>query len=80
MNEENKQEDIYYSQFMQEIKRVSKETGIKIPELYYRYGLCRCYKCDKEILVFAWPHKIPKEKPIPETIGRKATTMSGRKY
>ncbi|MDP2809490.1 MAG: hypothetical protein Q8O34_05025 [Rhodocyclaceae bacterium] len=80
MNEENSQEDLYYGQFMQEIKRVSKETGIKIPESYYRYGICRCYKCEKEILAFAWPHKIPREKPIPETIGRRATSMSGCKY
>ncbi|MFA6897145.1 MAG: hypothetical protein WCQ96_02590 [Patescibacteria group bacterium] len=73
-------EEIYYNDFMQEISRVSKETGIEIPELYYRYGLHHCYKCEKEILVFAWPHKVPREKPMPKTIGNNFTKTTGHKY
>ena len=31
-------------------------------------------------MAFAWPDKIPKEKPMPRTLGERATAMSGSKY
>ncbi len=80
MNKEDNKEDLYYSQFMKEIEIISKETGIEIPKTYYRYGLCECYKCGKKILAFAWPDESPKEQPMPKTIGKRATKMSGEEY
>lgn len=82
----------FYLQFIEKAKKVSKQTGVAIPEgKYYRYGITTCWKCKKEILVFDWPKggikdymiwekTPPKVKPIPKTIQYRFSKTAEEKY
>jgi len=57
-----------------------------LPTGHYRYGIYKCWKCGKEILVFTWPEKDlfdksgPKVKPVPKTIQYRYSDTVGGKY
>lgn len=69
--------------FKEELKRVSRETRVNVPHSYYRTAVEGCWKCGKDILVFAWPgatsDKEP-EIPRPRTLERRYTKMSESTY
>jgi len=45
-------------QFRVKLKKISKQTGVEIPNnSYYQTGFCKCWKCKQEILVFSWHEK-----------------------
>lgn len=67
-------EEVYH-EFNKKVKEISSSTEMVLPEPgYYYYGIVDCWKCKKEILVFAWGQwddwdvEKPKEIPIPSTI------------
>ena len=74
------------AQYLVKVKEIAKQTGIELPVHYYRYGFCKCWKCKREIIVFAWPKtsewdkSAPKVKPIPRTIQYRYSNTVGNKY
>jgi hypothetical protein len=72
--------------FHYKVNIIAKRTGIELPESYYRYGFCKCWKCKREIIVFAWPKtsewdkSAPKVKPIPRTIQYRYSATVNNKY
>ena len=74
------------ARFQVKVKEVAKQTGIELPDHYYRYGFCECWKCKREIIVFAWPKtsewdkSAPKVKPVPQTIQYRYSNTVGNKY
>ena len=72
--------------FQVKINEIAKQTGIELPNRYYRYGFCKCWRCKSEIIVFAWPkasewdYSAPKVKPIPRTIQYRYSKTVGREY
>lgn len=73
------------AQFQVKVKEISKQTGIELLGHYYRHGFCKCWKCKREIIVFAWPkvsqwdNSAPKVMPIPQTVQyRYSSTVGGR--
>ena len=74
------------AQFQIKVKEIAKQTGIELPNRYYRYGFCECWKCKREIIVFAWPktsqwdRSAPKMEPIPRTIQYRYSNTVGGKY
>ena len=70
-----KQCEEVYKKYNQKVKQISNDTKIVLPETgYYYYGIVDCWKCKKEIIVFAWEEwgewdeEKPQEIPIPSTI------------
>src|SRR5690606_23854946 len=72
-----------YLMFQAKMQRVAKANKIKLPAAYYRYGLCKCWKCKREIIVFAWPkdglhdESAPRVEPIPRTIRYRFSKTAG---
>ena len=72
--------------FQVKVNEIAKQTGIKLPDRYYRYGFCECWRCKREIIVYAWPkasewdNSAPKMKPIPQTIQYRYSKTVGDKY
>jgi hypothetical protein len=72
--------------FQVKVKEIAKQTGVELPDRYYRYGFCECWKCKREIIVFAWPkasewdNSAPKVKPVPRTIQYRYSNTVGGKY
>ncbi|RKU21399.1 hypothetical protein C6500_06480 [Candidatus Poribacteria bacterium] len=73
------------ARFHVKVNEIAKQTGIKLPDRYYRYGFCECWRCRREIIVYAWPkasewdNSAPKMKPMPQTIQyRYSNTVGGR--
>ena len=73
------------ARFQVKVKEIAKQTGIELPVHYYRYGFCKCWKCKREIIVFAWPkdsewdNSQPRVRPMPQTIQyRYSKTVGGR--
>lgn len=66
--------------------KIAEKTGVQLPTGYYRYGLCTCWKCGKEILVFTWPqHRLcpevpPRQQPIPRTLKYVYSKTARKKY
>ena len=75
-----------YLKFRKKAEKIAKISNLKLPKTYYRYGICRCWKCKREIIVFAWPkdglhdNRAPKHKPIPRTIQYRFSKTIGSKY
>ncbi|MFM8332818.1 MAG: competence protein CoiA family protein [Candidatus Methylumidiphilus sp.] len=74
-----------YVKFQAKAEQVAKVCGIELPTAYYRHGLCTCWKCKREIIVFAWPKNgihddsPPKIKPVPKTVQyRYSNTLNGK--
>ncbi len=75
-----------YLKFEEKARRIAQECNIEIPKAFYRYGIYVCWKCNKEIIVFAWPKdgmwddKDPQYLPIPKTIKNLGSQTVGAKY
>ena len=73
-------------QFRIKVNKIAKETGIELPDRYYRYGFCECWKCKRDIIVFTWPkasewdNSQPRVKPMPRTIQYRYSNTVGGKY
>lgn len=71
-------------QYLVKVNEVAEQTGVELPDRYYRYGLYECRRCKHEIIVFAWPKiskgAAPNEKPIPRMIQRHYFNFAGRNY
>lgn len=71
-------------EFNKAIIDISKESGVFVPDEYYRTAYTECWRCRKTILVFSWPEReneevIPRE-PRPKTIQYRYSKMAGSKY
>lgn len=75
-----------YLKFQTKARQIAQASNIELPAAYYRYGLCKCWKCKREILVFAWPKdgmyddSAPKVKPWPRTVQYRLSKTIGSKY
>lgn len=75
-----------YSRFQAKVRQIAKASGLELPNTYYRYGFCKCWKCKREIVVFAWPkdgmhdNSAPKIKPPPGTVQYRYSKTAGDKY
>lgn len=75
-----------YSRFQVKVRQIAKASGIELPKMYYRYGFCKCWKCKREIVVFAWPkdgmhnNSAPKVNPPPRTVQYRFSKTVGDKY
>jgi len=75
-----------YSRFQVKAKQVAKENGLELPAAFYRHGFCKCWKCKREIIVFAWTKdgmhddSAPKVKPVPKTVQYRYSKTVGGKY
>jgi hypothetical protein len=75
-----------YLKFQAKVKQVAKASNVELPAAYYRYGFCKCWKCKREIIVFAWPKdgmhddSAPKVKPCPRTVQYRFSKTVGDKY
>jgi len=75
-----------YSKFQTKAKKIAKANNIELPTTYYRHGFCKCWKCKREIIVFAWPKdrmhdkSAPKVKPRPKTVQFSYSKTVGNKY
>lgn len=82
-----KQCEEVYKKFNQKVKQISNDTKIVLPEPeYYYYGIVDCWRCKKEIIVFAWGEWVewdeekPQEIPIPSTIRFMYSKTAGERY
>lgn len=74
--------------FEDKVAKVAKQTRIKLPDrdsCYYRYGINKCWNCQREIILYTWPGNDwdtspPKKKPIPQTIKFCYSRTIGHKY
>ncbi|RKU31513.1 hypothetical protein C6497_01575 [Candidatus Poribacteria bacterium] len=74
--------------FEDKVTKVVKQTRIKLPDrdsCYYRYGIDKCWNCQREIILYTWPGddwdtSPPKKKPIPQTIKFCYSRTIGHKY
>ena len=63
-----------YSAFQTKAEQIAKANNLELPKAYYRYGLWKCWNCNREMIVFSWPQHTmwgvvaPKVKPCPQTI------------
>jgi hypothetical protein len=75
-----------YLKFQDKTRQIAKASNIELPAAYYRYGLCKCWKCKREIIVLAWPKdgmhddSAPKVKPRPRTVQYRFSKTVGSKY
>lgn len=75
-----------YAKFQAKARQVAKAVGLELPNAYYRYGFCKCWKCKREIIVFAWPkesmhdNSAPKVKPLPKTVQYRFSKTASDKY
>jgi hypothetical protein len=74
------------ARFQIKVNEIAQQTGVELPDRYYRYGFCECWRCKREIIVYAWPkisewdYSAPKVKPIPRTIQYRYSRTVSRKY
>ena len=74
------------TRFQVKVNQIAKQTGVELPNRYYRYGFCECWRCKREIIAFAWPktsdwdYSAPKVKPIPKTIQYRYSKTVGGNY
>lgn len=72
--------------YISRAEKISKLSNIELPSSFYRYGICRCWKCKKEILVFTWPGHSnftidePQVEPKPPSIKFKYSNTIKSKY
>ncbi|MEQ6359502.1 competence protein CoiA family protein [Thermoanaerobacter thermohydrosulfuricus] len=75
-----------YKKFLKKAETIAQKTKVKIPTEYYLYGITKCWKCRKEILVFTWAghtsfsREMPKKRPFPRTIQYRYSKTVGHKY
>jgi hypothetical protein len=44
-----------YKKFMLKVKCMAERNKIILPTDFYRYSICSCYRCKRQIIVYAWP-------------------------
>lgn len=76
---------ITFDKFQLKTKELAHRAGIVLPSSYYRYGICQCWKCNREILVFDWPERgwsqaKPLQMPVPKTIQYRYSKTVNQKY
>lgn len=79
-----------YLKFQAKARQIAQASNIDLPTTYYRYGICKCWKCKREILVFSWPRydmgdgiwddSPPKVKPRPRTVQYRFSKTAGGTY
>lgn len=78
--------DSIIRRFEDRIIQIARDNKIDIPKAYYRHGFCNCWKCHREIIVFAWPKSedlefgIPTVRPVPRTIQFRYSKTVGHQY
>lgn len=77
---------INYSKFKEKANHTAKKNKLELPAAYYRYGICKCWKCKNEIIVFAWPKvgmnssSDPQVIPRPKTVQFRFSKTAGHYY
>jgi hypothetical protein len=75
-----------FRRFQHKASQLARQTGLTIPPSYYRYGIGRCWKCHRQILVFTWPGQklfspqAPSRPPIPATLRHRFSKTIRGKY
>ena len=75
-----------YSRFQAKAEQVAKASDLELPTAHYRYGLQRCGKCNREIIVFSWPEDEVHDnlastpQPRPRTIQYRYSATAGCRY
>jgi hypothetical protein len=75
-----------YEKFRDKVKQIANACRVSLPTTYYRYGYCRCWKCKREIIAFAWPKDrmhdgdAPQALPRPRTIRYRYSKTAASKY
>lgn len=75
-----------YLKFQAKATQVAKACNLVLPNSYYRHGICKCWKCKREIIVFAWVKDVmhdnsaPKIQPPPRTVQYRFSKTVGDKY
>jgi hypothetical protein len=78
--------DTPFERFQYKTLQIACQTNLELPNSYYRYAPCQCWKCHKEILVFTWPGQemhsdIPPGKPpTPPTLRYEFSRTVGSHY
>lgn len=70
--------------YKERARLIAKKSGVAFPTEYYRTAYIECWKCKKEILIFAWPRQRenmePVRQPRPRSIQYRYSKMAGQKY
>lgn len=75
-----------YPMYVERAKVIAHETGQPLPGSYYRYGIHTCWKCNKKMLVYAWPNSSelennePGGQPRPSTVKYRYSNTQGESY
>ncbi len=75
-----------YLRFQAKVRQIAKASDLELLNTYYRHGFWKCWKCKREIVVFAWPkdgthdNSAPKIKPPPRTVQYRYSKTKGNKY
>lgn len=75
-----------YEKFRSRVEEIARTNHLALPATYYRYGFCTCWKCNREIIVFAWPGDSmqddarPRGNPLPATIQYRYSKTAKREY
>jgi hypothetical protein len=70
----------FNKKFISKANLIAQKSLIPLPNKFYRFGICICWKCNKEILVFSWPEVSNLKEPKPRTIQFKYSKMANEKY
>ena len=66
-----------HEEFVASTQAIAKELGIQLPTAYYRYAPSKCWKCEKDIILYTYPGcnqgiggvaPDPTHEPIPSTL------------
>jgi len=73
--------------FENKCQAIARKTHVALPNFYYIYAPHVCWKCRKEMIVFAWPSdevrwasEKPKRSPMPKSIKCVYTKQAARRY
>jgi hypothetical protein len=75
-----------YLRFQAKAEQVAKASSLELPTAYYRYGLHKCWKCEREMIVFSWPGDEMPDKPasttepLPSTVQYRYSETAGCRY
>jgi RNase P subunit RPR2 len=68
------------------MSEISRKTKVEIPDEFYRPTCGSCWRCGREILIFAWPtqgmhnSRVPEHIPRPKTIQYRYSRQARSKY
>lgn len=75
-----------FQRFQAKAAQIAVREKIELPTEYYRYALSRCWRCEKEILVFTWPgqelheKRQPNKQPLPKTVRYEVSQTVNSEY